>query len=222
MSKRLRLLVLVGGAALTGSLLALAFGDDTQPPALPPGEPAAASLPPSAPASVASVAGAAPLREVTSPPAPLAVAQPPAAASASPRPASGPGSLEYQALVESRLTRRLQGAHPLRIDGAEMEILGTQLPREGREEQPYLAVRNVLTGEVAYWQSGLRIALRPGIDPETFIAQQTELRRLFVNSQFAEVAVDAAAMSAVHARLLADPRVRGVRLLPISKRPTLR
>lgn len=138
------------------------------------------------------------------------------------RPVTGPGSTAYQAVVDGALTRRLQGAHPLRMDGVDMEILGTRLPDESQPGEPQLAVRNVRTGEVAYWQSALRFAVQPGVDPEVFIAQQTDMRRLFVNPELADVAVDAAAISAVYARLSADPRIRVVRLLPILKRPTLR
>lgn len=223
--------VIAGGAAIAGVLLALAFGGEAPPPPPPPPprSPVAevAGLPASAPPEPVASAGAAGgppgIDAAASQPAPAPPSAAPAAVVPPPsRPASGPGSAAYEAMVESRLTRRLQGAHPLRIDGVDLEILGTQLPSEGRADEPYLVVRNPRTGEVKYWQSGLRFAVRQGVDPEYFIRQNIEMRRLFVNPQYAEVAVDAAQLSAVYARMSADPRVAGVRLLPIPQLPTLR
>lgn len=213
---------LAGLAAVAAGLFALASGEDVSPGAPSPRAEQVGATVPAEPArpAVASAPAWSPVVAATA--TPPASPTPTGETLVSSTPTSGPGSAEYQALVESRLTRRLQGAHTLQIDGADLEIIGTQLPREGRHHEPYLAVRNLRTGEVAYWQSGLRFSLQGGVDPETFIAQQTDMRRLFVGGGIAEVAVDAALVSGVYARLSADPRVAGVRLLPIPVQPTLR
>ena len=113
------------------------------------------------------------------------------------------------------LDRELAGTHKVSYDGRERSVLGTKQITNASGTQAVLLVRDDRSGQIDYWQSGLRFELRPGTDYEAFIQGRSALTRRFVNIEHAQVAVDAANIASEYAALQADPRVVSVGLLPL-------
>lgn len=121
--------------------------------------------------------------------------------------------------IESyRLTRSLSGDQTIQFEGREQRLLGTREVVSDGGSQTILLVRDELSGTIGYWQSGLRFALKPGVDREAFLREHFALRRLFVNTEYVDVAADAAALAGSYRSLAADPRVAGVQLLRLPRR----
>lgn len=160
----------------------------------------------------ASAAVAEPVAPPPSQPVPI-----PAMAVA-PRPALGAASgpiASRREIVALGLDRELAGTHKVSYDGRERSVLGTKLITNQNGTQSVLLVRDDRSGQIDYWQSGLRFELRPGTDYEAFIRGRSALARRFVNIEHAQVAVDAANIASEYATLQADPRVASVSLLAL-------
>lgn len=113
------------------------------------------------------------------------------------------------------LDRELAGTHKVSYDGRERSVLGTRQVTNESGTQTVLLVRDDSSGQIDYWQSGLRFELRPGTDYETFIRDRSALTRRFVNIEHAQVSVDAGNIAREYAALQSDPRVLTVSLLPL-------
>ena len=118
------------------------------------------------------------------------------------------------------LTRQLGGDQKIIYGQRERTVLGTKevgIPPD--TPQVVLLVRDEQSGQIDYWQSGLRIELKPGNDYVAFISERVGLTRRFANSTYADVGVDAADIAKLHGELLADSRVLSVQFLPVSVAP---
>lgn len=125
--------------------------------------------------------------------------------------------------VQLGLTRQLGGEQTVTYGGRDRTVLGTkEVVNAAEAPQTVLLVRDEESGQVDYWQPGLRIELKPGNDYSAFMAERAGLTRRFANSQYADVGVDAADIAKVHAELKADPRVTRVEFLPIQVPPKAR
>lgn len=121
------------------------------------------------------------------------------------------------------LTRQLGGEQKVTYGGRDRTVLGTkEVVNPPAPPQTVLLVRDEESGQIDYWQPGLRVELKPGNDYTAFIAERTGLTRRFANSQYADVGVDAADMARIHAELAADPRVVRVEFLPVRVPPKAR
>lgn len=114
------------------------------------------------------------------------------------------------------LTRQLEGEQKVTYGGRERTVLGTKEVGAAPAAQTVLLVRDEKSGQIDYWQPGLRIELKPGFDYSAFIAEYGVLNRRFVNSMHADVGVDAAEIARVHAQLTADSRVASVQFLSLN------
>lgn len=118
------------------------------------------------------------------------------------------------------LMRQLSGDQKITYGQRDRTVLGTkEVGTPPDTPQTVLLVRDEESGQIDYWQSGLRIELKPGNDYAAFIAERAGLTRRFANSTHADVGVDAADIAKVHAELLADSRVLRVQFLPVSVPP---
>ena len=121
------------------------------------------------------------------------------------------------------LTRQLGGEQKVTYGGRDRTVLGTkEVADPPAPPQTVLPVRDEESGQIDYWQPGLRVELKPGNDYAAFIAERTGLTRRFANSQYADVGVDAADIARIHAELAADPRVVRVEFLPVRVPPKAR
>lgn len=121
------------------------------------------------------------------------------------------------------LTRQLGGEQKVSYGGRDRTVLGTkEVVDPSGPPQTVLLVRDEESGQIDYWQPGLRVELKPGNDYAAFIAERTGLTRRFANSQYADVGVDAADIARIHAELAADPRVVRVEFLPVRVPPKAR
>lgn len=121
------------------------------------------------------------------------------------------------------LTRQLSGEQTVTYGGRDRTVLGTkQVGNAPETPQTVLLVRDEESGQIDYWQPGLRIELKPGNDYTAFMAERAGLTRRFANSQYADVGVDAADIARVYAELKADPRVTRVEFLPLRVPPKVR
>lgn len=137
-------------------------------------------------------------------------------------PASGPSRFAGQERSLG-LTRQLSGEQKVTYGGRDRTVLGTkEVVNPPAPPQTVLMVRDEESGQIDYWQPGLRVELKPGNDYAAFIAERTGLTRRFANSQYADVGVDAADMAKLHAELTADPRVVRVEFLPVRVPPKAR
>ena len=138
--------------------------------------------------------------------------------------ASAPGPSRFAAQERSLgLTRQLSGEQKVTYGGRDRTVLGTkEVVNPPAPPQTVLLVRDEESGQIDYWQPGLRVELKPGNDYAAFIAERTGLTRRFANSQYADVGVDAADMAKIHAELTADPRVVRVEFLPVRVPPKAR
>jgi hypothetical protein len=177
-------------------------------------------------ASAAPVAAvtATPPQEPVSGPAVVAVEPVPAAATASqPAPVvETPRSAARHDVTGLGLTRLLSGNNVVTYEGRERVVLGTKQMGAAESPKTVLLVRDEVSGKVDYWQSGLRIALKPGNDHEAFVKERGKLNRGFVNVVQADVLVDAADIASEYAAILADPRVASVEFLPFPPKVNLR
>ena len=114
------------------------------------------------------------------------------------------------------LTRQLEGEQKVTYGGRERTVLGTKEVGAAATAQTVLLIRDEKSGQIDYWQPGLRIELKPGFDYSAFIAEYGVLNRRFVNSMHADVGVDAAEIARAHAQLTADPRVASVQFLSLN------
>lgn len=136
--------------------------------------------------------------------------------------ASGPSRFAAQERSLG-LTRLLSGEQKVTYGGRDRTVLGTkEVVNPPAPAQTVLLVRDEESGQIDYWQPGLRVELKPGNDYTAFIAERTGLTRRFANSQYADVGVDAADMAKIHAELSADPRVVRVDFLPVRVPPKAR
>lgn len=113
------------------------------------------------------------------------------------------------------LTRVLDGSQKIKLDGRDRTVLGTKETSNEQGLQTVLLVRDDANGHIDYWQSGLRIALKPGHEPEAFLREYAFLKRRFVNMLYADAMVDAADIASAHNTLSSDPRVESVRFLSV-------
>lgn len=136
--------------------------------------------------------------------------------------ASGPSRFAAQERSLG-LTRPLSGEQKVTYGGRDRTVLGTkEVVNPPAPPQTVLLVRDEESGQIDYWQPGLRVELKPGNDYAAFIAERAGLTRRFANSQYADVGVDAAEIAKIHAELAADPRVVRVEFLPVRVPPKAR
>lgn len=114
------------------------------------------------------------------------------------------------------LTRQLGTGNTLMYDNRERSVLGTKETTNQNGTQTVLVTRDNRTGQIDYWQPALRIVLQPGNDYEAFIKERSALTRRFVNSEHAQVSVDAAVFAREFGLLSSDPRVASVDFMPVS------
>lgn len=113
------------------------------------------------------------------------------------------------------LNRQLSGVQKVSYAGRDRTVLGTKEVANSNGLQTVLLVRDEQSGQIDYWQSGLRIELQPGNDHEAFVRENPLLKRRFVSTSYAEVLVDAADIAGVHTVLSTDPRVQSVRFISL-------
>lgn len=136
--------------------------------------------------------------------------------------ASGPSRFAGQERTLG-LTRQLGGEQKVTYGGRDRTVLGTkEVVNPPAPPQTVLLVRDEESGQIDYWQPGLRVELKPGNDYAAFIAERVGLTRRFANSQYADVGVDAADLARIHTELTADPRVVRVEFLPVRVPPKAR
>ena len=205
-------LALLGAALLVAGWLATQQDGSDVSPAV---QPSAAAGPPAASAASAGQdsrpsALAAVGAEALTPPAARAAAVTPPAVRPSPQSAA---QLNEEANLG--LTTRLSGEQRITLDQRERTILGARVVSADEGAQTLVLSRDEASGQIEYWQPALRFALRPGLDAEAFLRSQPRLRRLFVNADYVDVAVDPGDLAAAFRALASDPAVTGVRLLPL-------
>lgn len=122
-----------------------------------------------------------------------------------------PTGIEISALG---LTRQLAGDHLVTMDNRRQRVLGSKevIDQAGRSDT-MLVIRDEISGQLSYRRSGLQFVLKPGVDPEAFIAEHRAMRRVFVNPLYAQVLIDAAEIAAHHNALSRDGRVASVRFM---------
>lgn len=113
------------------------------------------------------------------------------------------------------LTRPLSGPQQVTYGGRERTVLGTIETTQADSVQTVLLVRDVVSGQIDYWQSGLRIELKPGNNYEAFVREHTYLKRRFINALYADSLVDASEITNAYNRLGSDPRVQSVNFLSV-------
>lgn len=113
------------------------------------------------------------------------------------------------------LVREFAGNQAVNYGGVEHRILGTKLTSSPDSQQTVLVVRDETTGKIDYWQSGLRIVLKSGNDYEAFVQEHSRVKRGFVNSEQAQVMVDATDIAAEFSAIAKDPRVSSVEFLQL-------
>lgn len=114
------------------------------------------------------------------------------------------------------LTRQLNGDHLVTWEDRPHRILGSKeaVDQSGGIET-MLVIRDEVSGQLHYRLSGLQFALKPGVDYEAFIREHRAQRRIFVNTLYAQVAVDAAQIAAEFSALSKDDRVARVRFMTL-------
>lgn len=113
------------------------------------------------------------------------------------------------------LTRMLPSSPPIRWSDRPWAVLGTQDYSNADGQKTALALQDQTSGQVEYRQSALRVVLEPGVDYEAFIRTRSNASRLFVNSLYGDLAVDAAQIAAEYNALAKDPRVAQVSFIPL-------
>lgn len=120
------------------------------------------------------------------------------------------------------LTRALEQVQSVQMAGREWSVLGTNDVVTDDGKQVVLVLRDEISGQLDYRQSALRVVLREGVDYEAFISALPNATRLFVNSLYGEIGVDAAHIGAQYAALASDPRVLRVVFIPLKMPDTAR
>jgi hypothetical protein len=113
------------------------------------------------------------------------------------------------------LTRPLPQLPGIQIGDREWIILGTNDVVNDTGKQTVLVLRDEVSGQLAYRQSSLRFVLKDGENYESFIAERSRAKRLFVNILHGDIAVDAANVGAEYTALSRDPRVVKVDFIPL-------
>ncbi len=113
------------------------------------------------------------------------------------------------------LTRPLPQLPGILIGDREWKILGTNDVVNDTGKQTVLVLRDEVSGQLAYRQSSLRFVLKEGGNYESFIAERSRAKRLFVNILHGDIAVDAANIGAEYTALSRDPRVVNVDFIPL-------
>ena len=116
------------------------------------------------------------------------------------------------------LARRLEGEHRLRFDERDKQVLGSKDVVEGGGVNTIVYTRDLLSGQVDAWQAALRFGLQPGASADAVFSDHPVLRRALVSGDRAEASVPVDQLAAQYRALLADPRVAGVRLMPLVPR----
>jgi hypothetical protein len=116
------------------------------------------------------------------------------------------------------LARRLEGGHRLRLDEREKQVLGSKDVVEGGSVSTIVYTRDLLSGQIDAWQAALRFGLQPGASADAVFNDHPALRRALVSVDRAEAYVPVDQLAAQYQALLADPRVTGVRLMPLVPR----
>lgn len=114
------------------------------------------------------------------------------------------------------LTRPLQRVQSVPMAGRNWSVLGTKDVVNDLGKQVVLVLRDEISGQLEYRQSALRVVLRQGVDYETFISARSNARRLFVNTLYGEIAVDAASIGDEYKALVSDPQVQTVSFIPLA------
>ncbi len=123
-------------------------------------------------------------------------------------------ALSREAIAALGMSRQLAGEHLLTMSARRHRVLGTnQLLDSSGRSQTVLLVRDELSGQISYYLPGLQFSLKDGVDYEAFIREYAGLTRLFVNTMYAQVGVDAAEIANRYAALSADGRVVKLRLM---------
>ena len=113
------------------------------------------------------------------------------------------------------LTRTLPSGPTIHWTDRPWAVLGTQDYSNANGRQTALALQDQTSGQVEYRQSALRVVLEPGVDYEAFIRERHNASRLFVNSLYGDLAVDAAHIAAEYNALAKDPRVAQLAFIPL-------
>lgn len=145
------------------------------------------------------------------------IAQPVATASAAANIIPTPNAVVHPPMESYLLTRSLSGHQNIQFEGREQRLLGTRDVSSHGTRQTILLVRDELSGSIGYWQSGLRLALEPGVDQDAFLREHNTLIRQFVNSDYIDVAADAASLAVAYRSLSGDSRVADVQLLRLQR-----
>lgn len=117
------------------------------------------------------------------------------------------------------LTRPLEQVQSVQMASRDWSVLGTKEVVNDLGKQSVLVLRDEISGQLEYRQSALRVVLRDGVDYETFISARPNAKRLFVNSLYGEIAVDAWHIGAEFEELASDPRVQTVSFIPLAVPP---
>ena len=141
---------------------------------------------------------------------------------AAPRTAARPRLPSAESYKLSRILPSDQGEQDIRVEGRQERIIGTRAVADEHGAQTILITRDEGSGALSYWQSGLRFALKPGQDHEAFVREHPKFKRRFVNTDYADVALDAADLAEAYRALAADPRVASVRLLALPRQNKLK
>ncbi len=121
-----------------------------------------------------------------------------------------------KAMNDIQLDRRLADFQAINIEGRNWVVLGTRSLVNVPGQPMVLVMRDEASGQLAYSQAGLRFVLRDGADYEGFIGERSNAKRLFVNSLYGEIAVDAALISAEYSALSKDARVTRLEFIPLA------
>ena len=130
--------------------------------------------------------------------------------------ASTPSNSKHSPTGMPELTRALEQVQSVQMAGREWSVLGTRDVVNDLGKQVVVVLRDEISGQLDYRQSALRVVLREGVDYEAFISALPNATRLFVNSLYGEIGVDAANIGAQYAALTKDPRVLRVAFIPLA------
>jgi hypothetical protein len=130
--------------------------------------------------------------------------------------ATTPSNSKNKAAGMPELTRALEQVQSVQMAGRAWSVLGTKDVVNGHGTQVVLVLRDELSGQLDYRQSALRVVLRDGVDYEAFISALPNAKRLFVNSLYGEIGVDAANIGTQYAALTSDARVLKVHFIPLA------
>ncbi|MCH8622111.1 hypothetical protein [Undibacterium sp. TS12] len=124
--------------------------------------------------------------------------------------------MALRAQNEIRLDRRLSDYRTMKIEDRNWAILGSREAEGAAGKQTVLVLRDELSGQLAYCQSGLRFVLKDGVDYEAFIRERSKARRLFVNPLYGEIALDLADITDEYVDLSKDERVARLDFIPLA------